>query len=96
MDIESNIVLNVMKYCIVAVSLLMAYAEIRQAIRMKGVYGRWVKWALGLMGIYWAFYYTQSIFGGLLASHQIWVRSPLLLTLALVAAGATISLRRIK
>lgn len=96
MDIESNIVLNVMKYCIVAVSLLMAYAEIRQAIRMKGVYGHWVKWALGLMGVYWAFYYTQSILGGLLSSHQIWVRSPLLLTLALVAAGATISLRRIK
>lgn len=97
MEVESNIVLNVMKYLIVAIALLMAYAEIRQAIRMKGVYGHWVKWGLGLMGLYWAFYYTRSIIGIELGmTHQIWVRSPLLLTLALVAAGATISLRRIK
>ena len=94
MDIESSIVLIILKYCIVACGLLMAYAEVRQAIRLKGVSYAWVKWGLGLMGIYWSFYYFMSIIGKPLASHQVWVRSPLLLTLALVSAGAIMSLKR--
>ena len=96
MDIESNIILNIMKYLIVAASLLMAYAEFRQAISLKGKPYAWAKWALGAMGIYWAFYYVQSILGGLITSHQIWVRSPLLLTISLIAAGALMSVRRMK
>lgn len=94
MDIESSLVLNVMKYFIAAVGLLMAYAEMRQALRLKNVPYAWVKWGLGIMGIYWAFYYTMSIVGSPLASHQIWVRSPLLLTLSLITAGAILSLKR--
>ena len=96
MDIESNIILNVMKYLIVAASLVMCYAEIMQAVKYRHQPWSWVKWALGGMALYWAFYYTQSILGGLLSSHQIWVRSPLLLTISLVAANAIMSLRRVR
>ena len=95
MDVESNLILNVMKFLIIIASLVMAYAEIRQAVRLRGSGYAWVKWALGVMGLYWAFYYTRSIIGvdiGL--THQIWVRSPLLLTISFVAAGAILSLRR--
>lgn len=45
MDIESSVILNVMKYCIVAASLLMAYAEFRQAVSLKGKPWAWAKWA---------------------------------------------------
>jgi len=97
MDIESSVILNMMKFAIVAVALLMAYAEIRQAIKIKGCGYAWVKWWLGVMGIYWAAYYTRSLFGvDLGMTHQVWVRSPILLTLSLVAAGAIMSLRRNK
>ena len=96
MDLETSVILIGMKACIVAVSLILTYAEIRQAIRLKGSGYAWIKWALGILGIYWAFYYTQSLVipGGILNGHQIYVRSPLLLTLAFVAAGAIFSLRR--
>lgn len=95
MDVESSVILYIMKFAIVAVALLMAYAEIRQALRLKGSGYAWVKWCLGIMGLYWAVYYLRSIIGFELGiTHQIWVRSPLLLTLAFVAAGAILSLRR--
>ena len=95
MDVESNIILEIMKYFIVIVSLIMAYAEMKQARRLKGSGYAWVKWCLGVAGLYWAVYYTRSIISlNLGPTHQIWVRSPLLLTLAFVAAGAILSLRR--
>ena len=95
MDVESNIILEIMKYFIVVVALIMAYAEIRQALKLKGSGYAWVKWCLGGAGIYWAVYYIRSILDlNLGPVHQIWVRSPLLLTLAFVAAGAILSLRR--
>lgn len=96
MDIESNIILNVMKYFIVAAALIMAYAEVMQALKYRREPWSWVKWALGIMALYWAFYYLQSILGGIISSHQIWVRSPLLLTISLVGANAIMSLRRVK
>ena len=96
MDVENSVVLNLMKYCIVAVALVLAYVETRRAISMRGTGYGWIFWSLSFIGVYWAFYYTQSILGGLIPAHQVWVRSPLLITLALVAAGAIMSLRNIK
>lgn len=87
--------LDVIKYLIVISSLIMAYAEIAQAVRLKGTSYAWIKWALGVMGLYWAGYYIRSILELQIGTtHQIWVRAPLLLTISFVASGAIMSLKR--
>jgi hypothetical protein len=52
------------------------------------------------MGLYWAAYYTYSIIQALtdlrLPSHQVFVRSGILLTLALVGAHAFMTLKALK
>jgi hypothetical protein len=96
-----------MKYGIVLFGLIMAYAEFSQAkeltrikrleINVKGksyINYIWVKWGLGIMGAYWAFYYTKSILNIGTPAHQVWVRGPLFITIILVACGALMSLRR--
>jgi len=91
-----------LKYMIVVAGGLMSYAEIRQAIRLSKIKAdyAWVKWGLGIMGAYWSLYYMFSIirdiFGISIYNHQVLVRSPLLVTISLVAAGAIMSLRRTK
>ena len=91
-------IMEITKYLIVIFALLMAYAEIRQAVRLKGTGYAWIKWCLGFAGIFWAGYYIQSILQSLfdfgLPAHQIYVRGGILFTVAFVAAGALISLRR--
>ncbi len=81
------------KYAIVIVAGIMAYAEFAQAIERKA----WVKWALGFMGLYWAGYYTfsilRSLFSWRLYDHQVFVRSGILLTLALVGGNALMTLQ---
>ena len=85
------------KIAIVIVSLIMAYAEFRQAIILKG---SWIKLGLGAIGLYWAVYYSYSIyrtyFNLRLADHQVFVRSGILLTVAFVAAGAIRTLAILK
>lgn len=85
------------KVLIIFFGLLMAYAEFKQA---KYYRASWTKVALGAMGIYWAIYYAYSIyrslFGGTLETHQVFVRSGVLMTLALVSAVAVINLRTLK
>jgi len=98
-----------MKYGIVFFSFIMAYAEIRQAIelskkkkeellvlRKSNINYIWVKWGLGIMGAYWSLYYTRSILDISISVHQVWVRGPLFITIALVASGALMSLRRVR
>lgn len=85
------------KIAIVIVSLIMAYTEFRQAIILKG---SWIKLGLGAIGLYWAVYYSYSIyrtyFNLRLADHQVFVRSGILLTVAFVAAGAIRTLAILK
>lgn len=85
------------KFTIVAVSLLMAYAEFEQYRRYHKT---WIKLALGFVGLYWAAYYTYSIVQVLvdirLPSHQIFVRSGILLTVSLVGAHAMMTLRALR
>lgn len=92
-----DILFEVEKGLIVIVSLLMAYAEFAQAVKYRN---SWVKWGLGFMGLYWAVYYTYSIIqevaGLRLPTHQIFVRSGLLVTVALVASGALLTLKGLK
>jgi hypothetical protein len=82
------------KYAILVVALLMAYAEFAQYFKHRK---SWIKFALGLMALYWAVYYSYSIYRALfnvsLNLHQIFVRSGILLTLALVAANALMTLQ---
>ena len=92
-----DILYELEKVVIVIVSLLMAYAEFSQA----ALYRRsWVKWGLGFMGIYWAVYYAYSIYRSItglhFGAHQIFVRSGILVTVALVASGALLTLRELK
>ncbi len=95
MELQESIALEALRYFIVAVGLLMCYAEVRQALRLKHVNYAWVKWSLGVMGLYWSIYYFLSIIeSNYLVGHQVFVRAPLLLTLSLVAAGAILSLKR--
>lgn len=92
-----DILYEIEKGIIVIVALLMAYAEFRQAMRYRR---SWVKWGLGFMGVYWAVYYTysfvRSIMGIRLEAHQIFVRSGILVTIALVASGAFLTLRELE
>lgn len=87
-------ILTLEKAAIVIVGLIMAYAEIGQAIKYRK---SWVKWGLGFMGIYWSVYYIYSIVQEFtdiaLASHQFVVRSGILVTLGFVAAGAMMTLK---
>jgi hypothetical protein len=98
-----------MKYGIVLFSFLMAYAEIKQAIYLSKIRKQeillskksninyiWVKWGLGIIGVYWAAYYIRSILGISVPLHQVFVRGAIFVTVALVASGALMSLRRVK
>lgn len=82
------------KVAIVIMSLIMAYAEFRQAIMLKG---SWVKVGLGSVGLYWAVYYSYllylSYYNLSLSDHNVFVRSGILITVSLVAAGAIRTLR---
>lgn len=82
-------IFEIEKVAIVILALIMAYAEFRQAIILKG---SWIKYGLGVVGIYWAVYYGYSLyrtyFDLRLPAHQVFVRSGVLLTIAFVTAGA--------
>lgn len=85
------------KVIIVIVSITLAYVEFRQAIILKG---SWVKIGMGFIGVYWAIYYSYSLyrthFDLRLPSHQVFVRSGVLLSLALTLAGAIRTLRMLR
>ena len=88
---------ELLKISIIIASLIMAYAEFAQA----AIYKRsWVKWGLGMVALYWAAYYAYSLIRTFLdlrwPAHQIFVRSGILLTVSLVAAGAMMTLRELR
>jgi hypothetical protein len=90
-------ILDLEKVAIIIVALIMAYAEFKQGLMYRR---RWLKFGLAFMGLYWAGYYTYSLFRGYFdlsfPDHQIFVRSGILLTLALVGSGAWITLKELK
>jgi hypothetical protein len=91
---EADWLYELEKYAIVIAALIMAYAEFAQYFRHRK---SWIKLALGFMGLYWAAYYTYSILRVALdlrmPSHQVFVRSGILLTVALIGANAMMTLR---
>lgn len=89
-------ILEFLKIPIVIVSLILAVVHVMLAIKYKGQPCEWTKWGIAIMGLYWAFYYAQSLlYGGIFQGHQIWVRSPILITLSIMTAMGILSLRRI-
>ena len=93
----TSVIYEWLKVAIIIASLLMAYAEFAQAALYRK---SWVKWGLGFVGIYWAAYYVyalvQAAFELRLPQHQIFVRSGILLTVSLVAAGALMTLKELR
>jgi hypothetical protein len=90
-------IFEIEKLAIVIVALIMAYAEFNQGLMYRK---RWIKFGLAFMGLYWAVYYSYSIvrthFDWAFLEHQIFVRSGILLTLALVGSGAWITLHELR
>ena len=101
---ENSVWFEGMKYGIVFFGLLLAYAEIAKSIKLLRLNKKfpkltnvtyvWLKFFMGLCGLYWAIYYIRSILDIGLQAHQVWVRGPLMLTIAIFACGALMSLRR--
>lgn len=55
----------------------------------------WIKLGFGVLSAYWCFYYVQSSFFRIIEmNHQVWVRTPILLTGAFVAAAGIYTLSR--
>lgn len=96
MDLEGILFLNIMKYLMVVAGLFMFVIYSILARRYKGQICAPIKWIIAGLGLYWAFYYFQSILGGLLPAHQIWVRSPLFVTLTAFTAMGILSLRKLE
>lgn len=91
-------ILEVEKWAIVGVSFWSSFwqfYEFALTVRRKA-YWVWINFGFGLMCLYWGLYYLRSAIGiGLGASHQVFVRTPLLITIAIIGMCATISsLRR--
>jgi len=84
-------------FAIVIVGLIMAYAEFAQAIKYRK---SWIKYGLGFMGLYWAAYYSYSLycmyFNLRLQNQPVFIRSGILLTLALVGGYAFMTLRALE
>jgi hypothetical protein len=85
------------KVVIIVVGLIMAYAEAKQGLMYRR---RWIKFGLAFTGVYWAAYYGYSLlrdtYDWVFPEHRIFVRSGILLTLSLVAAGAIVTLRELR
>ena len=84
------------KYALIVAGLLMAYAEIAQALRTRS----WLKWGLGLMGFYWAGYYVHMVlaerFGWLPLGPHTFGRSGLLVLISLITANALRTLYEVR
>lgn len=91
---ESSVIMQILKYIIAGAGLVTCVVYASLARRHKGTPIAIIDWMIAGIGLYWAFYYVQSILGGLVTPHQVWVRSPLLVTLALFIAKGLTNLRR--
>jgi len=94
--LEGALVPEMFKYLLVLAGLSLGVVYTILAIRYKGYACEIPKWVIAICGFYWAFYYLQSILGGILAAHQIWVRSPLFITLIAVLLMGILSLWRLE
>jgi hypothetical protein len=88
---------EVMKWIIIVVWLIASVTQILGALQRPHKEYDWIKFGLGFISAYWAFYYTQSAFFRFIElNHQVWVRTPLMLTGGLIAACGIYTLMRRK
>ena len=88
-----------MKIAIVFAGLYAAITQIWQGVKMYRMKfaSAWVHFGLGVMGLYWLWYYMRSALDApVLNTHQIYVRGPLLLTIVLIGAAGAFAVRRLK
>ena len=87
-----------LKYFMVACGIILGCCSFKLArkLRKRKFDFNWLIWSLSFFGFYWAGYYLRSILDISINLHQVWVRTPLLLTLGVVTAGIIALLRRIK
>lgn len=84
--LESVIILQLIKYFIAAVGLLGAVFQTMRAIKLKGSGREWITWGFAFIQFYWAFYYIQSLLGGIVMGHQIWVRIGIFVACSLITS----------
>lgn len=85
---------EIIRWVYLFIGLLVCYAEVRQALKLKKTGYSWVKWCLGAMGLYWFSYNLCLILGVHPRYPDLWGDVAGMLTLSFVAAGALLSLRR--
>jgi hypothetical protein len=84
-----------MKWILIIVWLIASVTQIWGALQKPHKKYDWIKFCLGLVSAYWAFYYAQSSFFRFITiNHQVWVRTPLMLTGGVVAACGIYTLMR--
>lgn len=90
-------VFGLMKWALVLACLYAVFWEFMEAKRLSK-YPKsyvWIKLSFMAVCLYWAFYYLRSALGLTIGSmHQIWVRAPLLITIMLIGASASLSWMR--
>lgn len=63
--------------------------------KKKRLYYSGLYWAKAAIGYYWAFYYIQNVAGlGWLTGHEVFVRGGIMMSLAIMAGCAIVSLQR--
>ena len=91
--------LELMKAGVLVASLFAMVNQYCQARKKRfyGITGAWVHYALSIMMVYWAFYYLRSLLDyPVFNNHQIFVRAPLMLTIALIGATGAYGSRRFR
>lgn len=85
------------KYFMIVVWLIAGISQLMGAFRKPWREYSWIKVGFGIISIYWLFYYFQSAFVHVIEiNHQVWVRTPLLVTGSFVAAAGLYTLLRVK
>lgn len=95
---ESLLIPIIFKYLIAIVGLLIGLVYSKLFLIYRGQSCSIPKFVLAFLGFYWCFYYAQSILvvGGIFQAHQIWVRSPLFVTLTAILFMGLLSLWRLE
>lgn len=91
--------LLLMKFGVVLASFYAVITQFYQACLMtrRRKSSAWVHYALAGVCLYWMAYYLRSIIGiELGVGHQVFVRAPLMLTIALIGAAGAYAVRRYK
>lgn len=94
--LEDIWMLELLKYLIAISGLGIGIVYLKLAIKYKGLICAYPKWIISLLGFYWCGYYIRSILNIGVTGHQIWVRSPLFVTLAAVLFMGILSLWRLE